>query len=153
MLTFLKDLFTNPVFLAAASGWFIAQASKMILETIRHGFRPERLSGGGGMPSAHSATVVGLACETGIVCGGGSAEFVIALFLAIIVIYDAMGVRYLTGREAAALNRLRQRDLRGGLEPVTDRELDEKMGHTLPEIAVGCVVGILCAAMVHLLMR
>ena len=153
MLTFLIDLFTNPVFLAAASGWFVAQASKMILETVKHGFHPERLSGGGGMPSAHSATVVGLTCETGIVCGGSSAQFVIALFLAIIVIYDAMGVRYLTGRQAAALNRLRSRDLQNGIEPVTDRELDEKMGHTLPEILVGCLVGILCATVVHILMK
>ena len=153
MLIFLKDLFTNPVFLAAASGWFVAQASKMILETAKHGFHPERLKGGGGMPSAHSATVVGLACETGIVYGAGGFEFVIALFLAIIVMYDAMGVRYLTGREAAALNKLRARDQADGREPVTDRELDEKMGHTLPEIAVGCVVGVVCAVVVHAVMR
>ena len=151
MLDFLKDLFTNPIFLAAASGWFAAQASKMILETLKNGFHPERLSGGGGMPSAHSATVVGLLCETGIRYGAGGFEFVIALFFAIIVIYDAMGVRYMTGREAAALNRLRRRDLQAGNAPVTDSDLDEKMGHTLPEISVGCLVGILCAVIVNLL--
>ncbi len=151
MINFLRDLFTNPLFLAAASGWFVAQASKMILEALKNGFHPERLSGGGGMPSAHSATVVGLLCETGIRYGAAGFEFVIALFFVIIVIYDAMGVRYTTGREAAALNRLRRRDLEAGNSPVTDHDLDEKMGHTLPEIIVGCIIGILCAVIVHLL--
>ena len=63
-----------------------------------------------------------------------------------IVIAD---VNEATGREAAALNRLRERDLQDGKKPVTDTELDEKMGHTLPEIIAGCIVGILCAAVVY----
>ena len=94
------------------------------------------------MPSAHAATVCGLAASTALTRGGGSAEFVIALFLAIIVIYDAMGVRYETGQQAGILNRLRKRDEAEGKAVIQEKPLQEKMGHTLPEIIAGCAIGI-----------
>ena len=147
-MQFLSDLIHNPVFLSAAASWFIAQSLKMILDVFRGSFTPGRLAGGGGMPSAHSATVCGLATACGLQSGGGSSEFVIALFLAIIVIYDAMGVRYETGRQAGILNRMRRRDLEDGRSVVQDRDLEEKMGHTLPEIVAGGVLGIAVAAVV-----
>ncbi len=50
---FLADLFTNKVFLAPASAWFIAQVLKIIISTVKSGFNVERLVGGGGMPSSH----------------------------------------------------------------------------------------------------
>ena len=104
------------------------------------------------MPSAHSATVTGLACEAGLRLGGGSFEFVIALFFAIIVIYDAMGVRYVTGQEARILNLLRSREMKEGKTALFEKPLDEKMGHTLPEILAGCVIGILCAVIVNIIL-
>ena len=138
------DLITNPVFLSAAAGWFTAQCIKMIIETAKNGFDLKRLSGGGGMPSSHSATVTGLVCATALTFGTGGFEFPMALFFAIIVIYDARGVRYQTGRQSAILNRMR--------DPDEDIHLDEKMGHTIPEIIAGCVTGAACAAVIcHLL--
>jgi acid phosphatase family membrane protein YuiD len=62
--------------------------------------------------------------------------------------YDAMGVRYETGEEAKALNKLRERDLKEGREPVTDKKLTEKLGHTPKEIAVGFLVGLGAAILV-----
>ena len=153
LMEFLTGLLHNRMFWSAASAWFIAQLTKNLIDLTKGGYTLDRIGGGGGMPSAHSATVTGLCAAAGMTQGGDSGVFAVSLFLAIIVIYDAMGVRYLTGRQAAALNRLRSRDLQNGIEPVTDRELDEKMGHTLPEILVGCLVGILCATVVHILMK
>lgn len=71
-----------------------------------------------------------------------------ALFFAIIVMYDAVGVRLETGREAKALNRLRRRDLQEHKQPVMEQELEEKIGHTLPEIIAGVWVGIVVAIMI-----
>jgi acid phosphatase family membrane protein YuiD len=71
-----------------------------------------------------------------------SPEFAVSLFLAMIVIYDAMGVRYETGQQAKILNAMRRREIEEGREPLFDKPLDEKMGHTLPEVIVGILVGI-----------
>lgn len=144
----MTDLFTNPVFLSAAASWLIAQGGKVILDFCRNGFSAERLAGGGGMPSAHSATVTGLAVSAALKYGTGGFEFPMALFFAIVVIYDAMGVRYETGQEAKILNRMMERDEEEGRRPVQTGKLDEMMGHTLPQIIAGIAVGILCAAIV-----
>ena len=52
------------------------------------------------------ATVCALLVATGRYCGTGSTEVALALVLAIIVMYDAMGVRRETGEQAKILNRM-----------------------------------------------
>ena len=59
-MNILIDLIKNPVFLSAGGGWLVAQVSKIIYESVRYGFNAKRLTGGGGMPSSHSATMIGL---------------------------------------------------------------------------------------------
>lgn len=144
-MDFVIDLIHNQVFLSAAASWFVAQVSKIIIDIVKNGFSWKRLAGGGGMPSSHSATVTGLAASAAFVYGGGSFEFVIALFFAFIVMYDAAGVRMETGEEARILNLLKKRDIKEGRPPLSDKELDEKMGHTIPEIIAGIVIGIVMA--------
>ena len=141
-MNILTDLIRNPVFLSAGASWLVAQVSKIIYESARYGFRKDRLTGGGGMPSSHTATMMGLIM--GCVLSGriGYPEFALALFLGVVVIYDAMGVRYETGRQAEILNAMRQRDLEEGREPLFDKPLDEKIGHTFPEVLVGALIGI-----------
>ena len=151
-MNIVMGIITNPVIVSAAAGWFTAQAVKMLLELIQGGFSVERLAGGGGMPSTHSSTVCALAVSAGIMEGFNSTSFAVALFLAIIVMYDARGVRYVTGREARILNRIRERDLKEGREPAGEA-LDEHMGHTLPEILVGVVIGIAVGIVVCYLFR
>lgn len=141
-MNILTDLIRNPVFLAAGGSWLVSQVSKVIYESVRYGFRKERLTGGGGMPSSHTATMIGL--MMGCILSGriGNPEFALALFLGVVVIYDAMGVRYETGQQAKILNAMRQRDLDEGREPLFDKPFDEKIGHTLPEVIVGILIGI-----------
>ena len=150
-MKYLVEFVTNPVFLSAAVSWFAAQSTKMIIETVKYGFDPKRLSGGGGMPSSHSATVTGLVFGTAMKYGLGGFEFPMALFFAIIVIYDARGVRYQTGRQSMILNRMREQDLADGRRPAADFHLDENMGHTIPEIIAGCLTGLACAGLISLL--
>jgi acid phosphatase family membrane protein YuiD len=146
---FLADLFTNKVFLAPASAWFIAQVLKIIISTVKSGFNVERLVGGGGMPSSHSAIVTALMLITAAIFGGGSFEFVMALFFCFIVIYDGRGVRYETQRQGKALNNLNDERQEEGKQPLDILKFNEKIGHTVPEIIAGIIIGIICAGVVY----
>ena len=141
-MNILTDLVQNPVFLSAGGAWLTAQVLKIIYETVRYGFHAERLTGGGGMPSSHSATVTGLTAGCLLSESAKSPAFAVALFLAMVVIYDAMGVRRECGEQAKILNAMRRKDLEEGREPFFDAPLDEKMGHTLAEVIVGILIGI-----------
>ena len=94
------------------------------------------------MPSSHSATMLGLTTGCLLTHSAGSGEFAIAVFLSMVVMYDAMGVRLETGQQAKILNRMRERDIAEGREPLFDKPLDEQMGHTLAEVIVGVIIGI-----------
>ena len=104
-MTFLTDLTHNIIFMSAITGWFVAQVLKTIIHIIvNKQFVAERLVGGGGMPSSHSATVCALTTASGMKYGVGSFEFAVSFVLAMIVMYDAMGVRRETGKQAKLLN-------------------------------------------------
>ena len=107
MALLMKALNWNYVLVTALISSFLAQMTKVIINIIVLGkFIPERLWGAGGMPSAHSATVCAMVVATGRYCGVNSAVFAVAAVLSIIVMYDAMGVRYETGEQAKLLNRM-----------------------------------------------
>ncbi len=148
----LMDLITNKVLVSTAVCWFVAQFLKVVIDGCKNGFSTERLTGSGGMPSSHSATVVALTTSTALVYGVGGFEFPMALFFAIVVIYDAMGVRMETGREAGVLNRLMERDREEGKNPLMEKPLREKMGHTPLEIIAGVAIGVIGAVIICNLM-
>ncbi|QWQ32421.1 divergent PAP2 family protein [Candidatus Minimicrobia naudis] len=58
------------------------------------------------MPSAHSAIVASLAVFLGLQDGWDSSVFGLTTWLAIIVMYDAMMVRYSSGMQGETLNKL-----------------------------------------------
>ncbi|HYB02239.1 MAG TPA: divergent PAP2 family protein, partial [Ktedonobacteraceae bacterium] len=90
----MRALFENRILIASFVAWAIAQFTKTIYELIRYReLRLSRLVSSGGMPSSHSALVMGLATATGRIAGLQSAAFAISLVLAVIVMYDAAGVR------------------------------------------------------------
>ena len=153
LMEFLTGLLHNRMFWSAASAWFIAQLTKNLIDLTKGGYTLDRIGGGGGMPSAHSATVTGLCAAAGMTQGGDSGVFAVSLFLAIIVIYDALGVRWVTGRQSVILNRMRKaaqagKEKTGGEEIFPEKPLPEKMGHTLPEIIAGICIGLVCAYIV-----
>ena len=91
----------NVILLIALISWGTAQIIKTIIHFIKtKSFKAERLTGAGGMPSAHSATVCATAITTCRVCGICSPEFALAMILAMVVMYDAMGVRRSAGLQA-----------------------------------------------------
>ena len=147
MMTLLREALSwNYVLVTAVISSLLAQFTKVILNLIILGkFIPERLWGAGGMPSAHSATVCALLVVTGRYCGTGSTEFALALVLAIIVMYDAMGVRRETGEQAKILNRMLSEwmDRESDAMPfLGDKKLKEMVGHTPIQVLTGAIFGI-----------
>ena len=106
-MNFFRGICANEIFIAAALGWFLAQILKTIIHTaLTRSFVAERMVGSGGMPSSHSSTVCALATSTCLQYGSDSFEFAIASFFAIVVMYDAIGVRRETGIQARVLNEM-----------------------------------------------
>lgn len=144
------DLLYNKVFVSATLGWFTAQVAKTIIYLIiNKEFVAERLVGSGGMPSCHSATVCALATAVIMQHGTGSTECAIAIMLAIIVMYDAMGVRRETGIQAKVLNEMIELFTKMGNEMSVEDRLKEFVGHTPLQVLVGAIWGIVTALVVN----
>ena len=138
----------NFVLVTAVCASLLAQFIKVLLNLfIFHRFIAERMWGAGGMPSSHSATVCAMVVATGRYCGVSSPTFAIAAVLSIIVMYDAMGVRYETGEQAKLLNRMFTEWMDQESEALpflkNGKKLKEMVGHTPIEVLTGAVLGIL----------
>ncbi len=151
-MNFFIGLFENKIFIAAALGWLIAQILKTIIHLIlSKEFVAERLVGSGGMPSSHSSTVCALATATYLEYGSGGFEFAMAAFFAIVVMYDAMGVRRETGIQAKLLNDiLKTFEDMGRREISAHDKLKEFVGHTPLQVLMGAILGILIAVLMYL---
>lgn len=91
------------------------------------------------MPSSHSAIVTGLATLIGKYEGVDTPIFAVSLILALVVMYDACGIRRAAGKQAAVLNRIIETP---GLTSVQVREkLVEALGHTPVQVFVGALIG------------
>lgn len=151
-MNFFSDLGTNSIFLAAGWGWLSAQVIKTMLHLfLTKKFVAERLIGSGGMPSSHSSTVCALATATCIEFTASSFEFAISAILAIIVMYDAMGVRRETGIQAKLLNdMIKVFEDMGRPEISAHDKLKEFVGHTPLQVLMGALLGILVAIVFYL---
>src|SRR5437764_10665468 len=100
-------LLANPPLVSAVVAWFLAQALKMVLfSVLERRISWRRLIDTGGLPSAHSALVVGLTIGVGLREGFGSTPFAIAAVFASVVMYDALSLRREAGKHADILNEL-----------------------------------------------
>ncbi|GAB4231328.1 MAG: divergent PAP2 family protein [Stanieria sp.] len=136
------DIFHNQILLVAILACFTAQGFKVIIELIRNrkvNFR--YLVTTGGMPSAHSALVGALATSIGKTMGWSSPEFAIACLFAVIVMYDAAGVRQAAGKQAKLLNQIVDEIFQEG-HNVNEERLKELLGHTPFQVLVGLILGI-----------
>jgi hypothetical protein len=137
-----RTVLQNNVLLVSLLACFTAQGVKVIVELIRHGkVNLRHIVTTGGMPSAHSALVGALATGVGLTKGWSSPEFAIACLFAVIVMYDAAGVRQAAGKQAQILNQiigeLFQED-----HQVSQEQLKELLGHTPFQVLVGLSLGI-----------
>ncbi len=138
------DLFRNEILIVSIFSWAVAQVIKTIIHAVMYkGIDWKRLVGDGGMPSAHSATVVSLTVGVGIRYGLTSPLFAIALIFAIIVMHDAMGVRREAGRHAKALNEIFEYINMENSDP--DIALKEFLGHSPLQVFFGALLGLAIA--------
>lgn len=141
MSKFLTDLFTNQVLVAAFITWALAQIIKLPLEYFLHrNWDWGLLLSTGGMPSSHSALVTALSVAVGLQEGFTSPLFAISWVLAMIVIYDAIGIRRHAGDHARVLNLMIDELFTG--HPLAEKELKEVLGHTPREVIGGVLLGI-----------
>lgn len=150
-MNFLNDLLSNQIFISASLGWLIAQLLKTLIHmSLTKQFVAERMVGSGGMPSSHSSTVCALVTATGLTYGSASFEFAISAILAIIVMYDAIGVRRETGIQARVLNEMMELFSHMGKDVSMEEKLKEFIGHTPLQVLAGAILGIVIALLVPL---
>lgn len=125
----------------------LANLTAQIWKVLWVSYKERRLAGDrlfetGGMPSSHSAAVTALATSIGLRHGLDSASFAVSVIFGAIVIYDATGVRQAAGMHAHMLNDLArelQHILTEGFQP---RTLQTLLGHTVPQVIVGVILGL-----------
>lgn len=145
-MKYLNDLFDNYVLMTAVIGWLSAQVIKTIIDfAINKKLTLERLVGAGGMPSCHSSTVCALSTSCAIAHGIASTEFALAAIMAIIVMYDARGVRRETGNQAEVINEIIDFLKNSSTESLkfTQENLKELIGHTPLQVFFGAILGII----------
>ena len=145
-----ESLIQNPILVSPLIAWFVAQILKTIIHTLfTKEFVAERMVGGGGMPSAHSATVCALVTATAIHRGFGSFEFAMATIFAIVTMYDAMGVRRETGRQGEVLNDMLDIFKKMGEKLGPEKDLKELIGHSPLQVTVGAILGVVISLLIN----
>jgi len=143
-------IFQNYVLIAALIAWGIAQLIKVPLEYLQtHHWNWALFVSPGGMPSSHSALIVGITHSIGLSVGFNSALFALAFALSMIVIYDATGIRRQAGKHAELINAMIN-DLAAG-NPLKEEQLREVLGHTPLEALGGILLGLVVAQITWML--
>jgi acid phosphatase family membrane protein YuiD len=126
------------------SAWFCAQLIKILI-TLYNSRKLDvtRFIGSGGMPSSHTSFVMALATSIGKIHGWESSLFALSLCFALVVMYDAAGVRRAAGYQAKILNMIID-DL-AHHKPLQNERLKELIGHTPKEVVAGAILGIIIA--------
>lgn len=142
-MTFWENLLANQILMSAVVAWGLAQVLKTAIDlALNRSFNPERLVGSGGMPSSHSATVCGMTTAAAMHYGIDSFELAVCFVFSLVVMYDAMGVRRETGKQAKLLNNiLLENPLKLNGEFLQEK-LKEYVGHTPLQVAAGAILGI-----------
>ena len=144
----LTQFFRNKIFLTTLSAWIIAQAIKVSIGVIRERkFDFRWFVGTGGMPSSHAAGASCLATAIGLEYGFDTVYFALAASFAIVVMFDAQGVRRASGKQARVLNKVMEDIYWQGR--IHEHRLRELIGHTPVEVITGLLLGIIIALVVH----
>ena len=100
----------------------------------------------GGMPSSHTAAATALTIAVGRIYGWDSGVLAVSLVHAIIVMYDAAGVRRSSGDQARIINILITQF--PDLQELKREQLREILGHTPVEVLAGATLGLIMGNLV-----
>ncbi len=152
-MDFIIEMATNYALISAGAGWVVAQ----ILKAITGVFKVKKFTltefffGTGGMPSSHTAAVIGLLTACGIKYGVGSGYFAVSFILAMIVIRDAMGMRRQVGEHSKALNLIFKELIESKDNERTQKAFNELAGHSPLQVFAGAAVGAVVALLIALI--
>ena len=140
----MESLLSNKPMVCAFIAVVSAQLLKIIFNLILDGeLSFDVAASTGGMPSSHAATVTALTTSVGILHGVTSTLFAICIVFAIVVIYDAVGIRRAAGKHAEVLNewsKILSEIYEHGIQPYNLKTL---LGHTYPQVLAGTALGII----------
>jgi len=143
----MSEFITNRHLLTALLAMALAQIFKVLFEYwYTRSWKKALFFSPGGMPSSHSALTVALMVSVGIYEGFGTTLFAISAALALVVMYDAAGVRRAAGEQAKAINMLFERLQDKSLK--LDKKLKELLGHRPIEVFMGALLGLTVALVV-----
>jgi acid phosphatase family membrane protein YuiD len=144
-----RELIGNPVLFTGLLAWGLAQFLKVPIAYILHRRLNWKLAfSSGGMPSSHSALITSITLATGFFAGFNSPVFALAFAVAMIVVYDAAGVRREAGRHAEKINILFNEFFSG--QPISEKQLKEVIGHTPAQVVMGVALGFGTAILFYL---
>ena len=144
----ITEIANNKIFITTLFTWFVAQTIKVMIGIVREKkFDFRWFVGTGGMPSSHAAGASCLATAIGLEYGFESGYFDLAASFAIVVMFDAQGVRRASGRQARILNKLMEDIYWKG--KIHEGRLRELIGHTPVEVIMGFLLGVTIAALAH----
>ena len=155
MVDSIGDFFSNPIIMSALTGWFLSQLVKGIISLLDSKTRTFKqiletlFWRTGGMPSSHAAVVASMTAAVAFSEGIGSNLFAVSLFVAMVVMRDAMGVRRASGLQARALNLLGSK--LAEKQGISFDPVKEIRGHHPLEVVVGALMGLFIAAAYALL--
>ncbi len=140
------QLYKNKIFVATLSSWIIAQTIKVIIGVIKQKkFDFRWFVGTGGMPSSHATGASCLMTMMGFEYGFDSPYFALAAAFALVVMFDAQGVRQASGRQAHILNKIMDDIYWQG--KIQEGRLRELIGHTPFEVIMGFLLGVVIAVL------
>lgn len=129
------NIFYDTIILVPMVAFVSAVILKGIFSTISDGkFSLSRALGSGGMPSVHSAVVVSITTAIALKHGVHSDLFALALSLMLIIIYDAINVRFEAGLHATAIN-----------QAIGEKRFKESLGHLPSEAFAGSILWVIVA--------
>jgi len=138
------QLYENKILMTTLSAWIIAQTIKVTIGIIsQKKFDFRWFVGTGGMPSSHAAGATCLATAIGLDHGFQSVDFALAASFALVVMFDAQGVRRAAGRQARILNKMTEDIYWKGR--INEHRLRELVGHTPTEVIMGGLLGVIIA--------
>ncbi|WP_075619746.1 divergent PAP2 family protein [Paenisporosarcina indica] len=153
------DLLTNIPLIAALLGIILAQFIKVpITYLVTRNLDWKLMTSTGGMPSSHSAAVTAVTTAVAFETGLGSPLFAVSAIFAVIVMFDATGVRFQAGQQAVMINQMRSdfqtfvnqsKDWAHKKEEEKIEELKTLLGHKPSEVFMGAITGILISIVIY----
>ena len=139
------QIINNPYIQVGLLSWFIAQLIKVLSVLVQDKkIDFTKFISSGGMPSSHSSLVSSITVAIGEVEGYDSILFALSTIFALIVMYDAAGVRRAAGKQARILNLMI--DEMDSSEFKMEKRLKELLGHTPAQVFAGALLGIFIAS-------